>query len=77
MFNRFLNTSLQLQRFLLRTTLQRNMTFDAIIHVVYIPSTYQEILKSNNLYYVYTRTNHYGFMSQITKNGNYHGLRLH
>jgi len=25
------------------------------------------------LYYVYTRANCYGFMSQVTKNRNYHG----
>ena len=30
----------------------------------------------HNLYYIYTRANYYGFMSQVTKNRN-NGLRLH
>ena len=30
-----------------------------------------------NYHYVYTRGNCCGFMSQVIKNRNYHGLRLH
>ena len=30
-----------------------------------------------NLYYVYTRANYYGFISQVTKDWNDHGLHLH
>ena len=35
------------------------------------------MVNSYPLYYAYTRENYYGSMSQVTKNKDYHGLRLH
>ena len=46
MFN-WVNTLLQLQLYLLTLVLQRNMTFGAILNILYTPNEYQKTLKNN------------------------------
>ena len=65
MCNKFLDTHLQLQLFLLTTTLQDNMIFDGIINILYTPCTYQI---SNN-YYVYFTNPLNGFDVRIPLSG--------